>query len=282
MAGRNDGGRSTTSSYPAATKYKTEVNIVERVWEVQPSGSTPKAGLVILHGGTWHSGWFGKLGDLLSSPDYAIRVSAPDLIAHGMSDDVLPGYRNYCPDFAEHAVEARAAVARARSALPESTPVFLLGESMGGLCALQHLIIHETDVNGVILCSAVLQIAPALLPPSFVMPILRGISWLVPTMALPGQDIGGETFDRAFGDPEVGPVARADPLVVDKEPPRLGYMTGALNAMDLVKTNAAGKAKVRLLVILNFLLHRLYGCTDYGCLHYSAGCSICLYFDCSE
>lgn len=244
MSERNSGGRSTTSSYPSATSYKNSVNIVERVWEV-PAGFTAKAGLVIVHGGTWHSGWFGELGDLLSSADYSVRVSAPDLIAHGLSDDVIPGCRSYCPDFAEHAEEVRAAVARARASLPERTPIFLLGESMGGLCALQHLIMHDTDVDGVILCGAVIQVAPALLPPQIVVSALKGISWLLPTMAVPGEDVGGDTFDRAFGDPAVAPVARADPLVADKAPQRLGYMMGALDAMDLVKRDAAKKIKVR-------------------------------------
>lgn len=91
MAGRNSGGRSTTSTYPCASSASS--NIVERCWEVQPPGSVPKAGLVIIHGGSWHSGWFGEMGDLLSSPEYFIRVSAPDLPGHGLSDDTVPGYR---------------------------------------------------------------------------------------------------------------------------------------------------------------------------------------------
>lgn len=236
---RNSGGRSTTSSYPSATSYETaEVSIVERVWDVS-EGSQPKAGLVIIHGGMWHSGWFGELGDLLSSSDYCIRVSAPDLISHGLSDDVIPGYRCFLPDFSAQAGEVRAAVARARAALPDAVPVFLLGESMGGLCALQHLVLHKLDVDGVILCGALIQIAPALLPPRVMMPILRAVAWLFPTMAVPDNDVAGETFDTAFGDPAVGPAAREDPLVTDKDPLRLGYMMSAMNAMELVKQEAA-------------------------------------------
>lgn len=95
MAGRNTGGRSTTSSYPSVRSATgaNEATIVERCWKVQPPGTTPKAGLVIIHGGSWHSGWFGELGDLLSSPEYSIRVSAPDLPGHGLSGDPVPGYR---------------------------------------------------------------------------------------------------------------------------------------------------------------------------------------------
>ncbi|CAM9605313.1 unnamed protein product [Ectocarpus sp. 13 AM-2016] len=171
MAGRNSGGRSTTSSHPSVVSFDREVNIVERCWEVLPTGSKPKAGLVVIHGGNWHSGWFGELGDLLSSAEYSIRVSAPDLISHGLSDDAIPGYRAYCPDFLNHAEEVGAAIARARAALPNGCPLFVLGESMGGLCALQHLILERANddttdtVDGVILCGALLQVAPAVLPP---------------------------------------------------------------------------------------------------------------------
>lgn len=99
MAGRNTGGRSTTSSYPTACSAsfaKAGIQVVERCWEVLPPGSAPKAGLVVIHGGSWHSGWFGELGDLLSSPEYSIRVSAPDLLSHGLSDDPVEGYRYVC------------------------------------------------------------------------------------------------------------------------------------------------------------------------------------------
>lgn len=74
--------------------------------------------------------------------------------------------RGFCPDFASHAEETGAALKRARATLPEGCPIFLLGESMGGLCALQHLILEEaSSVDGVILCGALLQVAPGVLPP---------------------------------------------------------------------------------------------------------------------
>ncbi|CAN0551409.1 unnamed protein product, partial [Ectocarpus sp. 12 AP-2014] len=188
----------------------------------------------------WHSGWFGELGDLLSSAEYSIRVSAPDLISHGLSDDPVPGYRAYCPDFLNHAEEVGAAIARARAALPNGCPLFVLGESMGGLCALQHLISERANddttdtVDGVILCGALLQVAPAVLPPKVVaaFPLLKAVGWFMPTLGVPGAAVGGETFDTAFGDPAVGPAARADPLVTEMAPLRFGYMLGFLKGMD--------------------------------------------------
>lgn len=71
------------------------------------------------------------------------------------------------------------------------------------------------------------------------------MGWLFPTLAVPGAAVGGKTFDTAFGDPEAGPAARADPLVCEMAPPRLGYMLGFLDAMDVVNREAAGKIKVR-------------------------------------
>ena len=67
----------------------------------------------------------------------------------------------------------------------------------------------------------------------------------MPKLSVPGSAVGGETFDTAFGDPAVGPVARADPLVCEMAPMRFGYMMGFLNAMDDVKRDAPEKLKVR-------------------------------------
>lgn len=74
--------------------------------------------------------------------------------------------------------------------------------------------------------------------------MLRAVGWLIPTLPVPGSAIGGETFDTAFGDPAVGPVARADPLVCEMAPMRFGYLIGILNAMDLVKRDVPEKLKV--------------------------------------
>ncbi|CAM9986412.1 unnamed protein product [Ectocarpus fasciculatus] len=258
MAGRNSGGRSTTSSHPSVVNFDREVNIVERYWEVLPSGSKPKAGLVIIHGGNWHSGWFGELGDLLSSAEYSIRVSAPDLISHGLSDDAVPGYRAYCPDFLNHAEEVGAAIARARAALQEGCPLFVLGESMGGLSALQHLISEPANdgttdtVDGIILCGALIKVAPAVLPPKAALPLLKAVGWLMPSLGVPGSAVGGETFDTAFGDPAVGPVARADPLVCEMAPLRFGYMLGFLNGMDVMQREGPVKLKVKSVLMIHY------------------------------
>lgn len=70
------------------------------------------------------------------------------------------------------------------------------------------------------------------------------MAWLRPTLPVPGSEIGGETFDTAFGDPDVAPVARADPLVCDMAPSRMGMMMSAFDTMDTVKRDAPEKLKV--------------------------------------
>lgn len=104
------------------------------------------------------------------TPSSPLLVSPPGCL-HGLQS------RSYCQDFANQAVEVGAAIARARAALPQGCPLFLLGESVGGLNVLQHQIsvagsVDEdttaaTDkmVDGVILCGALLEVAPGVLPP---------------------------------------------------------------------------------------------------------------------
>eukprot|EP00178_Gracilaria_changii_P014047 TRINITY_DN39827_c0_g1_i1.p1 TRINITY_DN39827_c0_g1~~TRINITY_DN39827_c0_g1_i1.p1 ORF type:complete len:205 (+),score=26.41 TRINITY_DN39827_c0_g1_i1:60-617(+) len=126
---------------------------------------------------------------------------------------------------------------------------------MGAPCALQHLLsdgVDDNAVDGIILCGALIQINPALLPPKAIFPVLRVAGWLMPTLPVPGAEIGGETFDTAFGDPAVGPVARADPLVCEMATPRLGYMLGNFRAMDMVKREAPEKLKVKSVLMIHY------------------------------
>lgn len=250
-----NGGRSKISSHRNASH--PHLSIKERVWDVA-GDSEPVAGLVIIHGGSWHSGWFGELGDLLSSESRRIRVSAPDLPSHGLSDDVVPPYRTHVPDFGEHANEVGAAVSRARSALPEGCKVFLLGESMGGLVALHALVSNDKNtlsVDGLLLCGAVVEPASEVIPPPAVFQVLRLLAWFFPTMGVPGAAIGGKTFDEAFGDPTIGAIARADPLVTEEAPPRIGFGLSFLAARDRVVKEAPEAITVDKVGTLSYFMY---------------------------
>ncbi|CAM9975822.1 unnamed protein product [Ectocarpus sp. 12 AP-2014] len=129
---------------------------------------------------------------------------------------------------------------------------------MGGLSALQHLISGRANdgttdaIDGVILCGALLQVAPAVLPPKAAFPLLKVVGWLMPTLGVPGAAVGGETFDTAFGDPAVGPAARADPLVTEMAPLRFGYMLGFLKGMDVVRREGPAKLKVKSVLMMHY------------------------------
>lgn len=106
----------------------------------------------------------------------------------------------YAPDFADNAAEVGAALARARAALPEGCPIFLLAESMGGPCALQHLLSDGVDssaVNGIILCGALIQINPALMPPK-VGPPFQCYFLQLPFQDCPLRRFGTVTESRRF------------------------------------------------------------------------------------
>lgn len=90
-----------------------------------------------------------------------------------------------------------------------------MGESLGGLVLKSGLTDSVfQNVDGVVLCGALLELAPALRVAGFAIPIIRLLSFLRPTFALP-VTVGGETYDRAFADPACARLAREDTLTLE-------------------------------------------------------------------
>lgn len=245
---QNDGGTSQVEYHDSVVYPR--LRIAERVW--QPA-KLPNAALVIAHGGTWHGGWFGELGDKLCSQSEAtIRVSCADHLSHGLSDDVETNMRGYVPNFADIVKELGAAIKRARAAIGESKPIFLLGESMGGLAVLSGLTEQVvSDVEGIILCGALIEFSPALKPPRFLIPLFKFAATIYPTMPIP-LPIGGETFDRAFGSSEAAKFAREDPLVCDTALPRVGMISSTLDALFRVHRNGPEKINVKSILFMHY------------------------------
>lgn len=63
-------------------------------------------------------------------------------------------------------------------------PVFLYGESMGGLLALLYALQEPAlpSLSGLILGGVVIKVAPSVLPPTFVVSVLRVLSKLFPRL----------------------------------------------------------------------------------------------------
>lgn len=248
---RNSGGSATLSYHPSV--LSPERQIAERVWE--SSVGAADVAFVILHGGGIHSGWYGEIGDALCSlPDVSVRVSCADFPSHGLSDDEVSGgeFRTYVSNFDDFATESAASIARAREAVGSDKKIFVMGESMGGLVLMSGLtdgVIH--DIDGVILCGALLELAPALKVPGFMVPIIRLIALIRPRFPLP-VPLGGDTYDRAFADADCAKLARNDPLSLDSAPPRAKMALGAFAAMRRVREQAPGTLKIKSLLMMHY------------------------------
>ena len=112
----------------------------------RPSGA-PRALLVALHGLGDHSGLYPMLPDAFLP--LGIEIFAPDLRGNGRS----PGQRAYLESWRELREDLRRLMIRIRAEHP-TIPLFLLGNSLGGLVALDYALHHPEGVRGVIAVSA--------------------------------------------------------------------------------------------------------------------------------
>lgn len=172
-----------------------------RTWD--PEGEV-QAEVVLIHGLAEHSGRYERLGSILALA--GLRVTAPDLIGFGATG----GTRAYVEDWSHYLDQVERLVQEARTT---SHPVVLLGQSMGGLIALEYALSARSAPDLLVLS------APAL---------SGGANWhralaplagkLVPKATL-ANPISGDQLSR---DPAVGEAYFADPLVNPKTTTRLG------------------------------------------------------------
>uniref|UniRef100_A0A6T6K467 Serine aminopeptidase S33 domain-containing protein n=1 Tax=Rhodosorus marinus TaxID=101924 RepID=A0A6T6K467_9RHOD len=211
---------------------------------------TPASGLLIVHGYLWHSAWFWELARDLSQEALA-EVHAIDLPSHGLSDNI-DGLRAYAKSLEDFLDELEAALARLRSALPADAPIFILGESFGGLLVLLlHLDPRFSELfQGVVLCGPLLHPNKEILPPKIVFTIMGLLRNVFPTAVLPGQDLSGKTWAEAFGDPLMVELSQNDPLVGYGEPMRLAFAVSLFEGIDRLEV-ALGSMKLRNLLILH-------------------------------
>lgn len=128
--------------YPVATaphptkfdlKSPRGAHLATRVWPVK----NPKALCLIVHGGGWHSGYFEGLAKTLTEAD--LFCGSYDQISCGYSD-VEPGtpapgvtHVNSFDCFVEDLFEAVTWIRAEARDEALSVPLFLIGESFGGL-----------------------------------------------------------------------------------------------------------------------------------------------------
>ena len=187
----------------------------------RPAG-TPRAVLVSLHGLGDHSGLYPMLPAAVLP--LGLEIFAPDLRGNGRS----PGQRAYVERWGELREDLRRLIIWVRSERP-GIPLFLLGNSLGGLVVLEYVLEHPQGVRGVI------AIAPPLGDLGVPAPLLalgRVLSRLWPRFSLDtGMDLSGLARD-----PEVAARVLRDPLFHRKGTARLS--TEVTAAIARVQTGA--------------------------------------------
>jgi alpha-beta hydrolase superfamily lysophospholipase len=167
----------------------------------------PSAVLVALHGLGDHSGLYPMLPDAVLP--LGIELFAPDLRGNGRS----PGQRGYLERWADVREDLRRLIVWVRAERP-GIPLFLLGNSLGGLVVLDYALHHPAGIRGVIAVSPPLG---TLGVPRPLLALGRILSRVWPRFSLDtGMDLSGLARD-----PEVAARVLRDPLFHRKGTARL-------------------------------------------------------------
>jgi alpha-beta hydrolase superfamily lysophospholipase len=163
-----------------------------------PRGDRRRAVLINLHGLGDHSGLYPNLGSYF--PPRGIPVYAYDMRGNGRS----PGQRAYLRGWYEYRQDLNAFLARVRE-WEANLPLFVLGNSLGGLVVLDYALHHPGELQGVI--AAAPPLGEVGVPP-LLMALGRLMSRLWPRFSLEvGMDLSGLARD-----PAVVETVLADPL----------------------------------------------------------------------
>jgi len=187
-----------------------------RAWEA----AHPRAGIVLIHGLSDHSGRYDEFGATMAS--YGISCFAADLRGHGGSE----GRHGYVARFDVFLQDADRFRREVQGLVDPSCRLFLLGHSMGGLIALRYLEEYESPYAGAIIASP--WLATALPLPRWKTSTAPLLARLLPSLPMaagiaPADLSHDEDVVRAYA---------ADPLVHDTVTPRLFAEASA--AMGLV------------------------------------------------
>lgn len=173
------------------------VSLFYQAW-TPPEGRRKKAVLINLHGLGDHSGLYPNLADYF--PTRGVAVYAFDMRGNGRS----PGQRAYLGSWQEYRGDLHEFVGRVRAWEP-ALPLFLLGNSLGGLVVLDYVLHHPGQVQGVIAAAPVLGEVGV---PPVLMALGRIMSRVLPRFSLNvGMDLTGLARD-----PSIIEAVLADPM----------------------------------------------------------------------
>jgi alpha-beta hydrolase superfamily lysophospholipase len=206
------------------------VQLFYQAW-LPPEGF-PRAVLVNLHGLGDHSGLYPSLASYF--PSRRIAVYAYDMRGNGRS----PGQRAYLREWGEYRSDLEAFLGEVRKR-EGANPLFLLGNSLGGLVVLEYALLHPGGLSGVIAAAPPLG---KLGVPPLLMALGRVLSRVLPRFAIKtGMDLSGLARD-----PAVMETVLSDPLFHRWGTARLS--TEVTKAIERVQA-AAAKFPLPLLVL---------------------------------
>jgi alpha-beta hydrolase superfamily lysophospholipase len=160
--------------------------------------AAPRAVLLNLHGLGDHSGLYGALSDGMIASGFAVH--ALDLRGNGRS----PGKRGHVNAWSDYREDLRCFVELVRREEP-GRPLFLLGNSLGGLIAIDYALHYPDGLRGVIAAAPPLG---QLSVPPVLLALGRIMSRIWPAFSLEtGMDLSGLAQD-----PAVAAELLADPL----------------------------------------------------------------------
>jgi alpha-beta hydrolase superfamily lysophospholipase len=169
--------------------------LFRRAWRPD---APPRALLLNLHGLGDHSGLYGPLGDRMIASGFAVH--AMDLRGNGRS----PGKRGHVDAWSDYREDLRCFVQVVRREEPD-LPLFLLGNSLGGLIAIEYALHHPEGLRAIVAAAPPLG---QLSVPPVLLALGRVMSRVWPAFSLEtGMDLSGLARD-----PGVVAELLADPL----------------------------------------------------------------------
>ena len=197
-----------------------------------PRRTKPRAVLVNLHGLGDHSGLYPTLASYF--PAQGIALYAYDMRGNGRS----PGQRAYLRSWDDYRGDLHAFLELVREWEP-GVPLFLLGNSLGGLVVLEYALLRPRGLAGIVAAAPPLG---KLGVPPVLMALGRAMSRIMPRLSLQvGMDLTGLARD-----PAVVEAVLSDPLFHRRGTARLS--TEVTAAITRVQEGAATLA-VPLLII---------------------------------
>lgn len=194
--------------------------LATRIWSNNTKGGSPRAICLIVPGGGWHSGYYEPLALFLNQKGFACSSYDPVCMGYSEAEPGTPEGCVHINAFDDLVEDLFAAVVWTKKQLQCSVdvPIFLIGESFGGLQVLaaglaeDRAKANEINLAGIIATGTTLVINPAMLPPKPVIKVLTFLSHYFPRLKMPASDFS-VNFDEAFGNKEWAKVARLDPGV---------------------------------------------------------------------